>query len=97
MNIFLVMKRRMNMIRVEWIWYNVIDSKQIENDVIKKILSENPEIDLKNIKSIYVSFDRNEREKARRIWITNFEENEKKLELNDENYRFLIKFVNNII
>ena len=85
------------MIRVEWILYNVIDSKQIENDVIKKILSENPEIDLKNIKSIYVSFDRNEREKARRIWITNFEENEKKLELNDENYRFLIKFVNNII
>ena len=85
------------MIRVEWIRYNVIDSKQIENDVIKKILSENPEIDLNNIKSIYVSFDRNEREKARRIWITNFEENEKKLELNDENYRFLIKFVNNII
>ena len=85
------------MIRVEWIRYNVIDSKQIENDVIKKILIENPEIDLKNIKSIYVSFDRNEREKATRIWITNFEENEKKLELNDENYRFLIKFVNNII
>lgn len=77
------------MIRVEWVRWNVINCKQIENGVVKKIISENLEIDLENIRSIYVNFDRNVREKRKRIWLTNFYENDKKLELEDDNYNFL--------
>ncbi len=77
------------MIRVEWVRWNVINCEQIENDVVKKIISENLEIDLENIRSIYVNFDRNVREKRKRIWLTNFYENDKKLELEDDNYNFL--------
>lgn len=77
------------MVRVEWVRANIINYKQIESDVVKKIFSKNSEIDLKNIKSIYVNFDRNKTEKRKRIWITNFEENEKKLELEYDSYQFL--------
>ena len=77
------------MIRVEWIRWNSLNCKQIENDVVKKVFSGSSEIDLENIKSIYVSFDRNEREKRRRIWITNFQGKEKRVELLKEKYKIL--------
>ena len=77
------------MLRVELIRWNTIHYKKLKDEEARKILESVQGINLEDIKYFYVNFDRNERENKNKIWVTNLQEKEKRIELSNENYQFL--------
>lgn len=76
------------MIKIEWVRWNKLHCKEVEIE-LKEIIGVKEEIDISNIKNIYVNFDRNKNERSQRIWLTNFQEEDKKVELSKDNYQLL--------